>query len=127
MPLVRISMLVGRTPEERRRIADAVHQAMVDTINVPPNDRFQILSEHAADDFIFDGSYLNVRRTNALVIVQITLNVGRAVDLKKKLFARTAELLREQAGVRAEDLIVYLVEVAKENWSFGNGMASFAT
>ncbi|HSD21236.1 MAG TPA: tautomerase family protein [Anaeromyxobacter sp.] len=126
MPLVRISLRAGKPAAHRIAIADAVHRAMVETINVPAQDRFQIVTEHDAAGLIYDPSYLGISRTDDLVVVQITLNAGRTVEMKKALYARIAELLATSPGVRREDVLVSLVEVAKENWSFGNGVAQYA-
>jgi 4-oxalocrotonate tautomerase len=127
MPLVRISLLEGQPKSQHTRIGDAVHRALVETISIPVQDRFQIITEHHAADFIFDPSYLDIARTNALVIIQITLNTGRSLELKRALYKRVAELLAKDAGLRKEDVLINLVEVAKENWSFGNGQAQYAT
>ena len=127
MPLVRISLMQGKPDSYRQKIGDAVHRAMVETIDVPALDRFQIITEHAAADFVFDQSYLNISRTNALVIIQITLNTGRTTDMKKALYKRIADLLHAETGLRREDVMINLVEVPKENWSFGNGEAQYAT
>ena len=127
MPLVRIALRAGKSESYRRAVADAVHRAMVETINVPPKDRFQIVTEHDAAGLVYDSSYLDIPRTDGVVLVQITISAGRSVDMKKALFARMAALLAESPGVRREDLFVSLVEVAKENWSFGNGIAQYAT
>jgi 4-oxalocrotonate tautomerase family enzyme len=127
MPLVRISLLEGQPKSQHMRVGDAVHRAMVETINVPPLDRFQIITEHSAADFVFDPTYLNIARTNGLVIIQITLNSGRTTEMKRALYRRVAELLAQEAGVRKEDVLINLVEVPKENWSFGNGEAQYAT
>ena len=126
MPLVRISMNTGRSDAVRAAISDAVHQAMVDTIKVPPDDKFQILSEHGRGQVVFDKTYLGVNRTEGIVIVQITLNAGRTVEMKKSLYARIAQLLNEKAAVRPEDVVISLTEVNKDDWSFGNGVASYA-
>ena len=127
MPLVRISLLQGKTDDYRKKVGDAVHQAMVESMNVPPLDRFQIITEHAKPAFIYDAQYLNNSRTDDLIIVQITLNAGRSTDLKKAFYKRLSELLVQQVKLRPEDLLINLVEVAKENWSFGNGEAQYAT
>jgi phenylpyruvate tautomerase PptA (4-oxalocrotonate tautomerase family) len=126
MPLVRISLLEGKPKSHHERIGDAVHRAMVEIISIPAQDRFQIITEHSASDFIFDPSYLNIARTNALVIIQITLSAGRTVEVKKALYKRIVELLVQDAGLRKEDVFINLVEVVKENWSFGNGEAQYA-
>jgi phenylpyruvate tautomerase PptA (4-oxalocrotonate tautomerase family) len=126
MPLVRVSLLKGKSPAYRRAIGEAVHQAMVDAIGVPPLDRFQVITEHAAGDLVYDPSYLGVERTDAVVFVQITLNAGRTPDQKRALYARTTELLAKDPGIRPQDVLINLVEVPKENWSFGNGEAQYA-
>ena len=126
MPLVRISMRAGKSPAFARDVGAAVHRAMVETINVPPHDEFQILTEHPVHGLVADPAYLGIERTDDVVFVQITLNSGRTVEQKKALYARIAELLKESPGVRPEDVLVNLVEVARENWSFGNGVAQYA-
>ncbi|HEY2392933.1 MAG TPA: tautomerase family protein [Candidatus Angelobacter sp.] len=127
MPLVRIAIQEGQHKSQHAQIGDAVHRAMVETINVPPLDRFQIITEHSQTDFVFDASYLNISRTNALVAIQITLNTGRTTEMKKALYKRIAELLHQELQIRKEDVMINLVEVPKENWSFGNGEAQYAT
>lgn len=126
MPLVRISLREGKQEAYSAAIGDAVHRAMVETIKVPPKDRFQIITHHGAGELVYDPSYLDVARTDGIVLIQITLNTGRTVEMKKALYARIAELLAESPGVRPEDVLVSLVEVPKENWSFGNGIAQYA-
>lgn len=126
MPLVRISMLEGRSADTRAKMSDAIHQAMVDTIDIPAADRFQLITEHRPGTLVYDAGYLGIPRTDGVVIIQITLNAGRTLEKKKALYARAAALLQEHAGVRPEDVIINLVEVVKENWSFGNGAATYA-
>lgn len=127
MPLVRISLIEGKTADYKKKIGDAVHQAMVETLNVPPLDRFQIISTHAKSDFIFDSQYLNIARTDDLVMIQITLNSGRSTEMKKAFYKSVADVLAAEIKIRPEDVLISLVEVSKENWSFGNGVAQYAT
>jgi phenylpyruvate tautomerase PptA (4-oxalocrotonate tautomerase family) len=116
MPLVRISLLEGSPESYRRKIGNAVHRAMVETINVPEHDRFQIITEHTRTGFIYEPQYLNTARTDALVILQITLNVGRTSEMKQAFYQRATELLGQEVGLRKEDVFISLVEVDKENW-----------
>lgn len=127
MPLVRIALRKGKSPEFRRAISDSIHRAMIETIKIPEQDRFQIVTEHDDAGLVYDPSYLGISRSDGVILVQITLSAGRTVDVRKALFARIVQLLRESPGVRPEDVFVSLVEVAKENWSFGNGVAQYAT
>lgn len=125
MPLVRISLVKGQPAALRRSIGDAVHRALVETIDVPPRDRFQLLTEHEPGDLVFDSEYLGIARSDNILIIQITLSAGRSLEKKRRLYRRITHNLGE-LGVRREDVWINLVEVAKENWSFGNGVASYA-
>ena len=125
MPLVRITLAQGRSAADRRAIADGVHQALVETAGVPPDDRFQSVHEVSASDLHWSASYLGLERTGAVVFVQIFLNLGRTVEVKKALYARIAEKLAASPGLRKEDVLVNLVEVPRENWSFGGGLMSY--
>jgi phenylpyruvate tautomerase PptA (4-oxalocrotonate tautomerase family) len=126
MPLVRISLREGKDAAYRRAVADSVHDAMVATIGIPAADRFQVVTEHGADGLIYDPGYLGIKRSDDVVFVQITMSTGRTVEIKKALYGRIAENLAKNAGLRKEDVFVNLVEVVKENWSFGNGEAQYA-
>lgn len=126
MPLVHISLRAGKTEAYRQAIFDSVYRALRDTFNVPEDDQFMTLTQHEAADFRYGKSYLGVARSDDLVFIQITANNTRSLEQKKALFARTAELLAESPGMRPEDVFVNLVEVAKENWSMGNGLAQYA-
>jgi phenylpyruvate tautomerase PptA (4-oxalocrotonate tautomerase family) len=119
-------MRAGKSPAYASAVGAAVHRAMVDAMNVPPKDEFQILTEHPVHGLVYDPAYLDIRRSDDVVFIQITLNAGRTLEQKKALYARIAELLKENPGVRPEDVLVNLVEVARENWSFGNGIAQYA-
>jgi phenylpyruvate tautomerase PptA (4-oxalocrotonate tautomerase family) len=127
MPLVHVSLREGKTPAYRKAISDGVYEAMLATINVPANDKFQVITELPAEGLIYDAGYLGIRRTDDVVIIEITLNQGRSLDMKKAFYARIAENLAKDPGIRKEDVLVSLVEVPKENWSFGNGLAQYAT
>lgn len=125
MPLVRIDLRAGTTPTYRQAIADGIHRALVETMAVPADDRFQIIAEHAPDNLIADPAYLGVQRSDAVVLVQVTLSAGRKPGQKRAFYARAAELLAERPGLRPQDLMINLVETTWENWSFGNGEAQY--
>ncbi len=126
MPLVRIDIRKGRPEGFGKRVGAVVYQAMRDTMNVPKDDNFQIIHEHGADGLIYDPGYLGIARTDGIIVVQITLNQGRTLEVKKAFFQTLADRLHAELGVRKEDVFIGLVEVVKENWSFGNGIAQYA-
>jgi phenylpyruvate tautomerase PptA (4-oxalocrotonate tautomerase family) len=119
-------MLKGKPPEYRHAILNNIYQAMREAFNVPEEDRFMTLTEHEESDFVFSPTYLDISRTSDLIMIQITANNTRTLDQKKALYARIAELLVKNPGVRPEDILINLVEVVKENWSFGHGIAQYA-
>ncbi len=126
MPLVRISLRKGKSDDYKRAIGDGVYQALLETFTVPEEDRFITVSEHSESEFQFSKTYMDIARTDDLVILQITVSNTRAIEQKKALFARIVELLSQKPGLRKEDVFINLLEVAKENWSFGNGVAQYA-
>jgi phenylpyruvate tautomerase PptA (4-oxalocrotonate tautomerase family) len=126
MPLVRISLREGKSEQYRQALGDGIHQTMVEAIDAPPQDRFQIITEHTSNDLIYDPTYLGIERSDNIVMVQITLSAGRKPGQKRKLFQRMAEILAKNPGLRSQDLMINLVETAWENWSFGNGEGQYS-
>ncbi|AWU96103.1 tautomerase family protein [Azospirillum ramasamyi] len=126
MPLVHISLRAGKPEAYRQAIFDGLYRAMHETFNVPEDDQFMAITEHDAVNFRYSSSYLGVSRGDDLVYIQITASNTRTVEQKKALFARIVELLGEDPGIRPQDVFVNIVEVAKENWSLGNGLAQYA-
>jgi 4-oxalocrotonate tautomerase len=126
MPLVRIDLRRGKSPAYRKAICDAIYRAMRESFAVPDEDRFMIVTEHDEADFVFSERYLDIARSEDLLIIQITANDTRTLEQKKAFYARVAALLSKDPGLRPQDVFVNLVEVAKENWSFGNGIAQYA-
>ncbi len=127
MPLVRIDLHKGKDAAYRRTLGEIVYQALVTATGVPEHDRFQTITEHDPDNFLFDRSYLGIERSDDFVVIQITFNAGRTLEQKKALYKAIAEGLHEALGLRLEDVFINLVEVPKENWSFGNGIAQYAS
>ena len=127
MPLVRISVPQGKSVEYRRAIGDVIYDTTIAVLDVPKNNRFHIISEHAATDLIIDPTYLGIDRSENAIIIQITLNEGRATLERKKIYYKAiADGLHARLGMRQEDVIINLIEVKKENWSLGNGEAQYA-
>lgn len=126
MPLARIDVPAGNTSEYRATIGAVVYDAMIETLKVPKDDRFQIIAEHAPGDLVIDPTYLGIQRSAQCIIIQLTLNEGRTVEVKQAFYKAVAEGLYARLAIRKEDVFINLVEVKKENWSFGNGEAQYA-
>jgi phenylpyruvate tautomerase PptA (4-oxalocrotonate tautomerase family) len=126
MPLVRIALRRGKSPAYLAALRNGIYQAMRDTFDVPENYRFILLSQHDADEFDCDATYLDIARSDDLVIVQIACNDSRTLAKKQALYRRVAEILAADPGLRPEDVFINLLETGKENWSFGHGVAQYA-
>jgi 4-oxalocrotonate tautomerase len=126
MPLVRIDLARGKSAEFRKTLGEIVYRAMRDTINVPENDKFQIITEHPPEDLNIANSYLGNTYSNDIVLIQMTISVGRTVEMKKALFKRIADDIHAQLKLKRDDVFINLVECVKENWSFGGGIAQYA-
>jgi phenylpyruvate tautomerase PptA (4-oxalocrotonate tautomerase family) len=125
MPLIRIDLRAGKPAMHLRAIGAAVQQAMVECLDVPVRDQFQVINEHAPDHLVYNAGYLDVARTDDIVFVQVTLSAGRTTEQKQAFYAHLTALLGEDPGLRPEDVTIVLVENTREDWSFGNGEASY--
>lgn len=126
MPLVHISLRMGKSDAYRQAIFDGVYQAMRETFSVPEDDQFMTITEHDPSNFRYGASYLDIPRTDDVVFIQISAMNSRTAEQKKALFARIVELLSKDPGMRPEDIFVNILEGVKENWSLGNGIAQYA-
>lgn len=126
MPLVHISLRRGKPDTYRQAIFDGVYQAMRETFNVPEDDQFMTITEHDPSNFRYGASYLGIARSDDVIYIQISAMNSRTPEQKKALYARTVDLLTRNPGMRPEDVFINLVEGVKENWSLGNGVASYA-
>jgi 4-oxalocrotonate tautomerase len=127
MPIVRIDLIEGKSEEYRTQLGEIVYQTMVDVLNVPKGDRFQVITEHHKSGLPFDRDYLGVHRTDDCIFFQITLNAGRSVELKQSFYKELTDRLHQGVKLRKEDVFINLVEVPKENWSYGNGLAQYVS
>jgi phenylpyruvate tautomerase PptA (4-oxalocrotonate tautomerase family) len=125
MPLVRISLRSGKSAQHIAAIRNSIYRAMIESFDVPQNDRFILVHQHDAEEFDYDANYLDIARSDDLVIIQIACNNTRTVEQKQAFYRRTAELLGKEPGLRPEDVLINLLETGKENWSFGNGVAQY--
>ena len=126
MPLARIELRKGKGADYRKRVGDVVYDAMLG-IGVPKNDRFQVIQEHDPDCLVYDPTYLDIPRTDDFILIQVTWNEGRTTEQKLAFYKAIADGLHAAVGVRREDVFVNIVEVKRENWSFGNGVAQYVT
>jgi len=122
MPLARIDLSENAPPERIKIVSEAIYSAMVEIANAPLNDKFQVVTRHAADEIIYPKEgYLGVTYTGDLILIQIAWLGGRSTEVKKKFYKRIADEVHERAGVRKEDIVIILVDNGKEDWSYGNG------
>jgi 4-oxalocrotonate tautomerase len=126
MPLVHIDLPADTPRPHLQEVADAVHQALTDTFNVLPDNRFQTLARRAPDELVCTPTHLGVRHSDRVVFVQVTCAPGRSLEMKKALYAQIARGIAAAGHFTANDVIVNLVESARENWSFGDGIAQLA-
>lgn len=125
MPLARISLPAGRSAKYKEALTEGVLRALVETFNVPKDDQFMVLTEHAPEDLVYNRHYLGIERSDGFVLIQLTVSNTRPLEKKRALYRRIVELLAENPGVRKEDVFINLLEVLPENWSFGNGEAQY--
>lgn len=125
MPLVYIDLREGKPTSYQKALGDAVQRAMIEHLDVPVRDHFQVIREHTPDHLLYNPTYLDIERTDDIVMIQVTLSTGRSTEQKRAFYARLTELLQESPGIRPQDVLIHLVENSREDWSFGNGEAQY--
>jgi 4-oxalocrotonate tautomerase len=118
-------MLRGKPQEYRAALRDTIYQTLHDVAGVPADDRHEVITEHEPENLNIAPNFFGVQRTSDAILVQITFNEGRSIDQKRVLYAAVVQALQQRVGLRPEDVTVNLLEVTKENWSFGNGIAHY--
>ncbi|ACC73515.1 tautomerase family protein [Paraburkholderia phymatum] len=126
MPLTRIALRAGKPAAYRQALTEGIQRALIAEFNVPEDDIFMVISEQDESNFVYNRNYLDIQRSDDFVLIQLTVTNSRTQEQKKALYKRIVDNLAEYPGVRREDVFINLVEVLKENWSFGNGIAQYA-
>jgi 4-oxalocrotonate tautomerase len=127
MPLARIDIGNSATPELAQLVSDVVYAAMIEIANVPPHDKFQIITRHAAGQLIYPSEgYLGIDYTPGIIFIQVFWVAGRTTEVKKAFYRKIADDLHARAGVRRQDVFISLIDSAREDWSFGNGEMQYA-
>ncbi|MBU3556484.1 tautomerase family protein [Polynucleobacter sp. Ross1-W9] len=126
MPLVRIDLSKKHSESFAQQVGDIVYNVMREQINVPADDKFQIITRHDASELNIPKSYLGIEYSEGIIFIQATISFGRSTDLKKSLYKAICDALVEKLKVRPQDIFINLLEVSKENWSFGNGEMQYA-
>ena len=126
MPFVRIDLSKKHPETCAQQVGEIVYEVMTAHINVPKDDKFQVITKHESQELIAPKSYLGIEYSEDIIFIQVTLNEGRTTELKKKFYKAICEGLVEKLKVRPQDIVINLIEVNKENWSFGNGEMQYA-
>jgi 4-oxalocrotonate tautomerase len=109
MPLARIDLTKGKPPSYRRTIGDVVYKAMVEILKAPENDRFQVINEHDADNFVYDPTFFGIERSADVVFVQLTLAEGRTLEQKRGFYKQVVDELNQRLKLRRDDVFISLV------------------
>lgn len=125
MPLVNISLLRGKSREHIRAIADGVHDALMEAYKIPAQDHFQLIRQYDREDFIYDPDYLGIHRSDDVVFIHIIAGNWRDPATKQALYKAIADRLTRNPGLRREDVLIIITANERDEWSFGNGVASY--
>jgi phenylpyruvate tautomerase PptA (4-oxalocrotonate tautomerase family) len=115
MPLVRISLLKGRSPEEKKILSGEIHAALVESIKIPQTDFNHRINEYAPGDW-----QLPPGKTEKFVLVEITMLPGRSKEAKRNLYKGIVRRL-EALGIPTTDILIVLTEPPLENWGIRGG------
>lgn len=119
MPLVNINIVKGKSPAYAKAVADAVNAAVIETMGFPPDDRFQIITEHASHD-LEDQTRIGDR-----VMMFLIMRAGRPAEAKKAFYKKCVENLARNPGIDPKNVLITIVENHDVDWSFRDGVAQF--
>jgi phenylpyruvate tautomerase PptA (4-oxalocrotonate tautomerase family) len=125
MPLTSVSLRKGKPATYRTALLDGIYRALRAVFDVPEHDRFMVINEHDEADFSYPAEYLGISHSADIVLIQITISNTRPRSQKQALYREIVAELARDPGVKPEDIVISLVEVLPENWSFGNGIAQY--
>ncbi len=114
MPIVKVSMLEGKTPEYKKTVLDSIHDGLVESIGIEDWDRFQRVEEFAKEDFEKPDF-----KSDDFMIIEISLFPGRSKELKGKLIETVAGNLKDRLSVDPSDVFILITEPPLENWGIG--------
>ena len=126
MPFIRSAVKRGTQPAQKQAIVDGIHQALVDSIGMPPDELFNLVTEYEPEDFFYDRRFNGIARSDKLVVIEITLRRGRSDAMKKALYASIAANLEKLAGIPPGDVFIFMHENDYSDWSVGNGQFAMA-
>lgn len=121
MPFIRVAVKKGTSQTKKTSIVDGIHQALIDSIGMPPDELFNLVSEYAPEDFFYSRSFNGIARSSELVVIEITLRRGRSDAMKKSLYANIAANLEKNADISPKDVYIFMHENDYSDWSAGNG------
>jgi len=85
-----------------------------------------VITRHDTNELVIPKSYLGIEYSEGIIFIQVTLNEGRSTEMKQQFYKAINEALVAKLKLRPQDIVINLVEVNKENWSFGNGAMQYA-
>jgi hypothetical protein len=126
MPLLRFDLIEGRSEPELKKILDVTHEVLLETLQVPRHDRYQVVHEHKRSRMVIEDTGLGFARSDKIVVLQITSR-PREREMKQGFYRLLVERLSASCGISPSDVVVNFVTNADEDWSFGAGRAQFLT
>ncbi len=114
MPIVKVEMLKGKSPEYKKTVLDCIHSGLVDSIDIEDWDRFQRINEYDKADFEMPSF-----KSDDFMIIELTLFPGRTKEQKKKAIERITENLKNSLSVDPSDVFMIIQEPPLENWGIG--------
>ena len=127
MPVAKIHVTEGQFDQPRlQRLSAAVQDALRGTLNVPADDFFQIIHVLPRNRFLHTPSFLGLKYSDELVLLELTFISGRSKETRLALLRELNERVVAAARISPDDLLIMLYEIPGENVSFGQGVAQRA-
>lgn len=126
MPFIHTAIPAHIGPEQRAAIVRGIHDALISSIGMPADELFNLVTPYRPNEFFYDHQFGGVQRSDSVIVVEITLRRGRSDAMKKALYREIAANLDREAGVRGDDVYIFMHENDYSDWSVGQGQFAMA-
>ncbi len=107
MPVAKIHVLAGQYDEARLgKVSRAIQNGLMSALGVPPDDFFQIIHTLPRSQFLHTPSFLGLKYSDDLILLEVTFISGRPKEKRLALLKALNDGVVAAAGISPDDLLI---------------------
>ena len=113
MSQIKIYGLTTNLNPIKQKLSDVIHSCVMDALQFPADKRAHRFIGLEKDDF-----FMPAGRSDAYIIIEITMIEGRSVDARKKLIRLLFDRIKSDVGIDTMNVEICIYESPACNWGF---------